>query len=627
MSSLGSGAGTASAGGYNFKRIQTVPTHTEFIDIVLSKTQRKTPTVIHKGYEISRIRSFYMRKVKYTQSTFDDKLGAILEDFPKIDDIHPFYSDLLNILYDRDHYKLALSQMNTARSLIDRVSKDYLRLLKFGDSLYRCKQLKISALGRMATIMKRQKETLAYLEQVRQHMSRLPSIDPSTRTLLMCGYPNVGKSSFMNKLTRANVDVQPYAFTTKSLFVGHTDYKYLRWQVIDTPGILDHPLEERNTIEMQSITALAHLRACILYFVDISEKCGYSIEQQITLFRSIKPLFANKVILLVLNKIDVVRPEDMREEDKQLLQDLLNEGVQMIPCSCISDEGVMAVKQEACDRLLAQRVEGKMASAKIENVLNKLHLAIPKPRDSIARLPFIPEAVGQRKRYDPQDPSRITLERDLEEEAGGAGVYNIDLKKNYLLASPDWKYDAAPEIFNGKNIMDFIDPEIEDKLKALELEEERAMLDGEYVDEELSPEEMLQDKKLKEQVALIRTKKALIRQASRLKKRVPLPSGKNGRAIARNIAGKSDDQEEAGKRKAAVQPLAARMRGINIAKDRSKLGVKNEAQKNKSIAMKLTSQHGFQFNAKKGEADRKILNMMPKHLFSGKRTSGTHDRR
>ena len=34
-------------------------------------------------------------------------------------------------------------------------------------------------------------------------------------------------------------------------YVGHMDYKYLRWQVIDTPGILDRPLEERNTIEMQ----------------------------------------------------------------------------------------------------------------------------------------------------------------------------------------------------------------------------------------------------------------------------------------------------------------------------------------------------------------------------------------
>ena len=95
----------------------------------------------------------------------------------------------------------------------------------------RCKNLKKAALGRMCTVMKRVSPSLAYLEQVRQHMSRLPSIDPNTRTILICGYPNVGKSSFINKITRADVDVQPYAFTTKSLFVGHTDYKYLRWQV------------------------------------------------------------------------------------------------------------------------------------------------------------------------------------------------------------------------------------------------------------------------------------------------------------------------------------------------------------------------------------------------------------
>lgn len=107
----------------------------------------------------------------------------------------------------------------------------------------------------MCTLMKRQTASLAYLEQVRQHMSRLPSIDPHTRTLLVCGYPNVGKSSFMNTISRADVEVQPYAFTTKSLYVGHADYKYMRWQIIDTPGVLDRPLEERNTIEMQARTA------------------------------------------------------------------------------------------------------------------------------------------------------------------------------------------------------------------------------------------------------------------------------------------------------------------------------------------------------------------------------------
>lgn len=66
-------------------------------------------------------------------------------------------------------------------------------------------------------------------------------------------------------------------------------------QVVDTPGILDHPLEERNTIEMQAITALAHLRAAVLYVMDPSEQCGHTLQEQLELFNSIRPLFANKV--------------------------------------------------------------------------------------------------------------------------------------------------------------------------------------------------------------------------------------------------------------------------------------------------------------------------------------------
>jgi nucleolar GTP-binding protein len=47
------------------------------------------------------------------------------------------------------------------------------RLIKFGDSLYRCKQLKRAALGRMVNVMRRQKSALAYLEQVCLFLSLL----------------------------------------------------------------------------------------------------------------------------------------------------------------------------------------------------------------------------------------------------------------------------------------------------------------------------------------------------------------------------------------------------------------------------------------------------------------------
>ena len=51
----------------------------------MSKTQRKTPTVIHKQYAIGRIREFYMRKIKFSQQTFHDKLSLIIDDFPKLE--------------------------------------------------------------------------------------------------------------------------------------------------------------------------------------------------------------------------------------------------------------------------------------------------------------------------------------------------------------------------------------------------------------------------------------------------------------------------------------------------------------------------------------------------------------
>lgn len=70
---------------YNFKKIATVPNAKQFVDIVLTRTQRKTPTIVHKGYAITTLRKFYMRKVKFTQQTINDKLQQMLSEFPILD--------------------------------------------------------------------------------------------------------------------------------------------------------------------------------------------------------------------------------------------------------------------------------------------------------------------------------------------------------------------------------------------------------------------------------------------------------------------------------------------------------------------------------------------------------------
>ena len=664
-----------------------MPTAKDFIDVVLSRTQRQTPTVVHRGYAITRIRQFYMRKVKFTQTSWNEKLSKILEDFPRVDDIHPFYSDLLNVLYDKDHYKLALGQLNTAKNIIDKIAKDYVKLLKYGDSLYRCKQLKRAALGRMCTIMKKHAASLAYLEQVRQHMSRLPSIDPNTRTILVCGYPNVGKSSFMNKVTRADVEVQPYAFTTKSIYVGHTDYKYLRWQVLDTPGILDRPLEERNTIEMQSITAMAHLRAVVLYIVDASEQCGYTIKQQADLFHSIKPLFANKPLVIAVNKTDVRKLEDLKPEDAALIAGMraavrgpaslqLGEEEELPTMSTLNEEGVMDVKRVCCDKLLAARVEQKLASRRAGEVLNRLHVAQPKPRDAVSRPAVIPHSVALNRARKASGELKIVTEKELQEENGGAGVYSADLRKNYMLDDDDWKYDIVPEIYNGKNVADFIDPDIDERLAELEREEDE--LEEKWATEKaelaMEAEEDMDDDE-KAMLREVRARRAELVDAHRRKK----SAGNNAPTLPRTVSASHADpakrattkrmkeslgamgidpslaiqrardksQAREGRKRARsaapdedmgdaeggedeVRRHSSKSRSVSVAKrtSRSKgAGLKDADDVMRAQKMADKAQRKMNKRAKIGEADRSIITKMPKHLFSGKRGIGKTDRR
>ena len=505
----------------------------------------------------------------------------------------------------------------------------------------------------MATITKRLKDPLLYLDQVRQHLGRLPSIDPNTRTLLICGYPNVGKSSFLRSVTRADVDVQPYAFTTKSLFVGHFDYKYLRFQAIDTPGILDHPLEAMNTIEMQSITAIAHLRSAILYFMDLSEQCGYTVQAQIQLFQSIKPLFANKLVFIVINKIDVLRPEDLDEDTQAQLQTLLKSGdVELLQLSCTTTEGVQEVKNAACERLIADRVAQKLKAGtnssgapggRLGDVLARIHVAMP--MDGVVREPYIREAVKNMKKYDKTDPERRRLARDVEEENGGAGVFNVDLREKWLLENDEWKYDKVPEIYDGKNVFDFIDPDILTKLEALEDEEEKLEAEG-YYDSDSDLEDA-EEAGIRMKADMIREKRQLIRNEAKMKKSLKNRAVIPRTAVKRKLTDMENHLDSLGLETSAISARArsksrgrsllrsrtvtedamdvdspdyeAKMRAKSRARSQSNRrddGVTNEVARTKAERAQKLSQRKMNGMARQGEADRHVPAAMPKHLVS-----------
>lgn len=644
---------------YKFKEIQTIPPAKQLVDIVLSKTQRKTPTVVHPGFKITRIRSFYMRKVKFCQTTYGEKFGKILEDFPKIDDIHPFYADLCNVLYDRDHYKLALGQVSAAKKVIDNIAKDYVRMMKFADSLYKAKMLKRAALGRMCTSVKKLAGSLTYLEEVRQHLGRLPSINPATRTLILTGYPNVGKSSFMNIVTNASVDVQPYAFTTKSLFVGHLDYNYVKWQVIDTPGILDHPLEDRNTIEMTAITALAHLPAAVLFFVDVSEMCGYPIATQVALYHSIKPLFRNRPLIIVLNKTDLRKISDLSDEEKKLLESMKDpehdSTIEVIETSCATKVGVDQARSKACDLLLTKRVDQKMKAGKADTLRARLHVTSVQPRTD--RPAFIPPSVAAQRQAsgdsgmaDGEQAQWEKTERERMDELGGAGVYSVDLWRRSILEDNSWKYDVLPEIMDGKNVADFVDPDIDKKLAELEREEEllikeegvrnaedaKVLADWDKTQGILDEiHSRMRQKRLENRLNKSRTKNPVPRTVkNRQAKEVEeaaTAAGVDGAKVRMRSASRKRGSSLIGKRtRDATADGAGDGEGVVAAargRSGSAKGLPSEEvgqveELKRRRKMRRLSQQG-----RKGEADRWIPDLKPKHLYSGKRGIGKTDRR
>lgn len=131
-------------------------------------------------------------------------------------------------------------------------------------------------------------------------MRNYPTLKTGKPTIVIAGAPNVGKSTLLATLTGSKPQTASYPFTTQDLNLG---YDAEGNQFIDTPGLLDRPLSERNTIEQHAILALKHVATLIVFIIDPTETCGYSIKEQENILTEIKTLF-NQPLVLVSNKAD-----------------------------------------------------------------------------------------------------------------------------------------------------------------------------------------------------------------------------------------------------------------------------------------------------------------------------------
>jgi len=324
-----------------FEKVKIPPKTEDLIKIVLNRIPRiggSTP----KEREIKRL-DFFREQLKRYQE--------FLKEFPRIEELHPFYRETLEILADINRVKLCLGAMNRGVQLSLNLIERYRRLIKGSDEKEANKLMR-QCVGRVNSILRARKDCIDQVVGLASQLKKLQAIDPNMLTIIVAGPPNVGKSTLVGKISSAKPEVASYPFTTKEIHVGHIDTGLYKIQVIDTPGILDRPMKERNKIELKAINAIKNLEGVILFLFDVSNQSLYSAKEQIDLYEEVKSL--KKVVIPVLNKID-----DKNEELYNQIKSRLSAEEKVFEISAEKGLGLDSLLNYTLDILQNAKVLGK----------------------------------------------------------------------------------------------------------------------------------------------------------------------------------------------------------------------------------------------------------------------------
>ncbi|RLE38612.1 hypothetical protein DRJ17_03445 [Candidatus Woesearchaeota archaeon] len=299
----------------NFQSIPKIEAADKYIDIAIKRANKNAQAIAKKAAKktkdkLNKVKTIELERLKIIKSSLINQLERILKNFPNLDELPDFYKELVKTTLEYGKLKRSLGAINWARKSVKDLSNKYLIKIKRTMHIDSIIGYRKEYLGRVCSIIKQVKRDFFNLEDARRIMKNYPCVKTDMFTVAIAGFPNVGKSTLLAKLSKAKPKIASYAFTTKGLNIGYGVFEiYKKVQFIDTPGTLNR-FEKMNAIEQQAYLAIKHLADMIIYVFDLTEP--YPLEQQMKLYNKLRKL---KTTIAYLSKTDVL--------DKKVMSDFL----------------------------------------------------------------------------------------------------------------------------------------------------------------------------------------------------------------------------------------------------------------------------------------------------------------
>lgn len=258
-----------------------------------------------------RLRRILVVKASAAFSIVSEELSALEKALLAVETSHPFYREMFR-QFSGVLPSEALERVRALKKALARLDREYRRYLGSAAPGEELVAKFKEALGRALSVYRRLDKMARAVKGGLTELSKMPSVKGDL-VVVIAGMPQVGKSTLLSRLTRARPEIGHFPFTTKTIVVGHIEDQLGKVVLVDTPGILDRPLEEMNDIERKAVLAMRHLAEALIYIFDASPSAYYTLEQQLRTYKTAEGVAGGRPVLVVMNKIDLLSKQQLEE--------------------------------------------------------------------------------------------------------------------------------------------------------------------------------------------------------------------------------------------------------------------------------------------------------------------------